>query len=705
MPQQAQPGNKRASAAASGTVSAGPDSSTARSRQRWLDGATVLGPAAACLALYLHTLAPTVVEGDSSELVAAIHVLGIPHPTGYPLYMLLGKAFEMLVPIGGAAYRVNLMSAVCASAMVALLALLALKITSSRPAAVLAAAVGGLSEPAWSQAVIAEVYALHGLLVVLVLLAFWRWHLKRTWREISWLSAAAGLGLAHHRTIIFFAAPALLAAIGWQRPFQPAGLGKAVAAGLAPLAFYAYLPLRAMANPPVNWGNPATWDNFWYHVTASIYVQFAFGHTLPETAQRFWTLVREMGREISWPGLLAAVAGAVLMARNAKVYGLTVIVSFLGLVAWNSAYKVPDLMDFHVPSFLLVGLWAGTCLEKVLGYATTRWLASRALQRVARSAAHITVFTLVPALMILSNYERTSRRGYWEIENWARRTAAELKGNAVLAATGDTPTFAIWYVQAVHGLRTDVVVVEPDRFRDPWYLPMVRIESVRKAIVEATQQTLADVSDNRLTFGERCLYMLVKHVPPERSLYAYKVPPLLPPGVVALRHDPILREFVRLDEPAARGFLVRRSEKPEGTELLPGLILVRAGIGPRRVRRLEAFSVDFGWICNQPISPDFSVGLRLHSLQRQGARRDRYPAPSPVQQAPLVYGLPLGPTPPNREYHQKATFLADYELLPGRYAVTVMISKWDKSGRRIHRPLREVVIGQIEVLAARPGAL
>ena len=49
--------------------------------------------------VYVATLMPTVVDQDSGELVAASHVLGIPHPTGYPLWALLGRAFDLL-PVG-----------------------------------------------------------------------------------------------------------------------------------------------------------------------------------------------------------------------------------------------------------------------------------------------------------------------------------------------------------------------------------------------------------------------------------------------------------------------------------------------------------------------------------------------------------------------------------------------------------------------------
>ncbi|MCK4597154.1 DUF2723 domain-containing protein, partial [bacterium] len=67
------------------------------------------------LLLYGNTLCPTVPVGDGGELICAAHGLGIAHPTGYPLYCLLGRVFSVALPLGSVAVRINLMSAFFAS--------------------------------------------------------------------------------------------------------------------------------------------------------------------------------------------------------------------------------------------------------------------------------------------------------------------------------------------------------------------------------------------------------------------------------------------------------------------------------------------------------------------------------------------------------------------------------------------------------------
>ena len=59
--------------------------------------------AAAIFAVYALGACRSIYVGDSGELVTAAHVLGVPHPTGYPLYVLLGKLWTLLVPFGSVA--------------------------------------------------------------------------------------------------------------------------------------------------------------------------------------------------------------------------------------------------------------------------------------------------------------------------------------------------------------------------------------------------------------------------------------------------------------------------------------------------------------------------------------------------------------------------------------------------------------------------
>src|SRR4029453_14995991 len=96
--------------------------------------------------------------GDSGELAAAVHVVGIPHPPGYPLYVLLGKLFSVLAPVGKPAVRLNVFSAVCSGASVTFLCWPLITLGFDRWLAAAVALTYGLSASLWSQAGIPRVY-------------------------------------------------------------------------------------------------------------------------------------------------------------------------------------------------------------------------------------------------------------------------------------------------------------------------------------------------------------------------------------------------------------------------------------------------------------------------------------------------------------------------------------------------------------------
>src|SRR4029078_6477296 len=68
------------------------------------------------LVLYLLTLAPSTAMWDTSEYIAAAYTLGIPHPPGNPLFVILGRVFAILPIASGIAVRINIISPICSAA-------------------------------------------------------------------------------------------------------------------------------------------------------------------------------------------------------------------------------------------------------------------------------------------------------------------------------------------------------------------------------------------------------------------------------------------------------------------------------------------------------------------------------------------------------------------------------------------------------------
>ena len=90
-------------------------------RERRRTAAFALGLGLLAFSVYAWGACRTIYVGDSGELVTAVYLLGIPHPTGYPLYVLLGKLWTLALPFGSIAWRMSLFSAACAAGACALL--------------------------------------------------------------------------------------------------------------------------------------------------------------------------------------------------------------------------------------------------------------------------------------------------------------------------------------------------------------------------------------------------------------------------------------------------------------------------------------------------------------------------------------------------------------------------------------------------------
>jgi len=122
------------------------------------------------LALYVHTLAPTVLPSNSGEFQFVADVLGIAHPPGFPLYTMLGKLFT-LIPVGDIAYRVNLMSAFFAALTLAVVSCTVRRVTGSALGGVVGALALGTSTTFWAQATTANVRSLTAFFAALMLFA------------------------------------------------------------------------------------------------------------------------------------------------------------------------------------------------------------------------------------------------------------------------------------------------------------------------------------------------------------------------------------------------------------------------------------------------------------------------------------------------------------------------------------------------------
>lgn len=121
-------------------------------------GAAALGGGALFI-VYVLTLAPSVTFWDAGEFIAAARTLGIPHPPGTPLFVLVLNVWARLFPFLPFAAATNLFSAACTAAACGIGAWFVARATNALWAGVAGALVAGGMSSVWLNATETEVYA------------------------------------------------------------------------------------------------------------------------------------------------------------------------------------------------------------------------------------------------------------------------------------------------------------------------------------------------------------------------------------------------------------------------------------------------------------------------------------------------------------------------------------------------------------------
>jgi hypothetical protein len=480
--------------------------------------------ALAVLALYVVTLAPTTAMWDASEYITAAYTLGIPHPPGNPLFVLLGRVAS-LVPVGGVAYRVNLLAAVCSALSAGIWFLVAERVLAQwiavpwvrRVGAVLAAVLSATAFTVWNQSVVNEkVYtvSLAFFAVVSWLTVLWCDDPdgRRADRILVLIAYLIGLGYTNHPAGLLVG-PAVATAVIVRRPRTIlrwrliAGAFLALVLGLTPFAFE---PIRAAHHPALNEGEPTgCTDRIGFACTFSDTTvrrlmanvnREQYGkpnladRQAPFTAQLGmwwlyfkWQWLRDpYGSQHALQSVLAlvflglGVAGGVVHWRRDRAsfwfFGPLVFTVTFALVYYMNfkygASQAPELVGverevrdrdyFYLWSYSSWSVWAA------LGLVGLWRLAAERVGRGARWAMTAPVLAL-GVLPLIGNWRAASRAGEWATREWARDVLNSVEPYGVLITGGDNDTFPLWYAQEVEGVRRDVTVAVTSLLNTDWY--------------------------------------------------------------------------------------------------------------------------------------------------------------------------------------------------------------------------------------------
>ncbi len=440
--------------------------------------------AALTFAVYAAGACSTIYVGDSGELVTAAATLGIPHPSGYPLYVLLGKLWITSMPMASAAHAMSLFSAAFAGLACGLLYLAVRRQGLPLPPALFAALTLAFSPSFWSQANVQRVYSLNAFFVVAVCACALEWHRSAgvppeagqrnvppeagQRKAVGWMALAAfaaGLGAANHTVMgVVGLAVGLFAVISEPRfLLRPRHLAACIGAGVAGLLPYAYLPLRSRQDPRLDWGDPETLDGFLDVVLRRDFWHRAWAESPGDYLLIAGDYLRGLGEELLWAGAVLALAAAVWGWKRSPGGGQTkqrpegrptgrlpVLLPLLVMAANLWAVGIhgsrSDIFIWHryyIPSYVMAALLAAWGLQ----LAFERW-GRRALIALA-----------LPAALLVLGWARFDRSDFRVADDFSRQLLSTLPPGAHLAASDDNILFVLIYLHLVEGLRPDVDLI------------------------------------------------------------------------------------------------------------------------------------------------------------------------------------------------------------------------------------------------------
>lgn len=438
------------------------------------------------LIVYLITLAPTVTFIDSGELAAVASKLGVAHPTGYPLFTILGRIFTFL-PAGDEVYRLNIMSAVMSSAALFMFFNLMVFLITDKNLlddissdvkkisddvvyniSLSAVLVLAFSRTFWDTANAIEVYSLHTFFLVtdiylLLKACSYDQRSEESYirKERYWLLYAFVLGLSftNHLSTIFLSVGSIylyFAVNGFKKDsFKrilvltlPFLLGYSV---------YIYLFIRA-ENNVLSWGYPHNFDNFWRHFTGKQFSIWMFS-SFENASKQFSYFTNNYPAEFFYLPLLIAIPGIFEIYRKSKklFYFTLLLFGFCILYAIN--YDIYDIDSYFLLAFIVTAIWFGFGLL---------FICKKLKENVKAISFAFLLISLIP---LSQNYSKVDESKNYFVNDYTMNIFRSAGENSIIFSTQwDFWISSSFYQQYVKNIRPDIVVIDKELMRKSWYM-------------------------------------------------------------------------------------------------------------------------------------------------------------------------------------------------------------------------------------------
>lgn len=446
--------------------------------------------------IYFSTMSRSISYIDGGEITTDLWTLGIPHPTGYPLFTMLGYLFMHIPIFPEVAMRANLFAAVSTSVAVGVLYLVFIRaqlvlapnrvrsqpknsnsskglrlppsrddISAIRWSSLIGTLVLAFSSTFWYQSTSIESYPLELVLFALIMLVWLGFYTEPVKSRAFFAGLVLGLGFTNHMTTVL-TIPALLFLLIFtyrEKKFRLKLLSYVISGGLLALLLYLYLPIRASQSPLMDWGNPDNLKRFIWHVTGKQFRTWMFSsfevfqHQLGVFFSSLYTEYR-----IS---ILAVILGLVTTFFSYRRLFWWTILLAVGDLAYAANYNIHNISSYFLLAYISLSLFA------TVGF---RFVLERFASPKSLATFSAILLVLFPGVSAAANYSKVNESDDYAVEMYTKDILTSLPQNSVvLSFQWDDFVAASLYYQHVDKVRPDITVIDKELLRRSWYASQV----------------------------------------------------------------------------------------------------------------------------------------------------------------------------------------------------------------------------------------
>ncbi|HPD18563.1 MAG TPA: DUF2723 domain-containing protein, partial [Candidatus Goldiibacteriota bacterium] len=409
--------------------------------------------------IYLYTMHPVFKTNDSPETTVASVTLGIGHPPGYPIFVILAKIFSY-VPIGNYAFRINLFSTFLSLAVLfisyKILKLLYLRIFDKIVPwfYVFLVLIIGFSYIFWDQAIEAKggIYILNLLFLSILFYYSIKLFFKFKVSYLYLIFFIFSLSLSNHWPSMIILFPVFLYFIlRYRQRLKIKNYFFILFFFILGLTPYLFLMIRASSHALLNWGNPENLKDLLWVILRKAYV-----YPVKPDLKVYLYQINEFLFFTFWKSnfifWIFAITGFFILYKKNKNSFFFFLSSYLIIIFFVVFYNrtkedVLYLMDiFLLPSIYVLLLISILGILFILNKLTTR----------IKKSFFLTIIFLLLTCMFLINFNLNDSRKDFFSYDYGNAILNTIDKEGVYIGDGDDNLMPVYYLQELMHKRTDV---------------------------------------------------------------------------------------------------------------------------------------------------------------------------------------------------------------------------------------------------------